>query len=299
MSILILFGAGASNGAGSVYPNVPPLGKYLYRELEIEFPRSWGSIPESIKSKFNVNFEDGMNVLWNSGSHAIPILMQHMAIFFSKYQLSKARNDSYSIFLDNILRSEKEVRYSSLNYDCLFEIAASMAGKTINYFHETSASDSDLIIWKLHGSCNFLPEGGITATRGVSFSSGVSFSTGVRAANLGEVPSYCLGDTSLYPIMAVYAQGKPVQIATDIIKNIQSFWAKAVSSSEIVVIIGINPHPPDGHIWGPLAETNAKILYVGNNETFSAWVSEYRSKGESIYLGDRFSTSIRAIMKNI
>ncbi len=88
-----------------------------------------------------------------------------------------------------------------------------MAGRAVNYFHNAPASDSDIIIWKLHGSCNFLPHGGVTATRGVSFSPGVTFGTGIRPVNPNEVAAYCTGNTALYPVMAVYARAKPVQIA--------------------------------------------------------------------------------------
>lgn len=82
MSVMVLFGAGASYGAGGVFPSAPPLSNSLYRELASMFPMTWGTFPSSLQAQFYTNFEDGMNVLWNSGSHAIPVLMQQMAIFF-------------------------------------------------------------------------------------------------------------------------------------------------------------------------------------------------------------------------
>jgi hypothetical protein len=263
------------------------------------FPRTWGTFPFSLKAQFDANFEDGMNVLWNSGSHAIPVLMQQMAIFFARYQLPSQRIDAYSKLLDGLTHSGKTVLFSSINYDCLFEVAVSMAGRKVNYFDEAPASDSNIIIWKLHGSCNFLPHGGVTATRGVSFSPGVTFGTGIRPVNPNEVATYCTGNTALYPIMAVYAHGKPVQIAPAIIQRIQEFWTTAIKSASIVAIIGVYPHPEDKHIWEPLSATKAELLLVGNEKAFSYWQSKNRINGKFNYIGNRFDSSIKAIVENL
>jgi hypothetical protein len=299
MSAIVLFGAGASHGASGVFPSAPPLGNSLYQELASMFPTTWGAFPSSLQAQFHANFEDGMSALWDSGSHAIPILMQQMAIFFARYRLSSKSVDAYSQLLDGLTKSGKPVRFSSLNYDCLFEVAVSMAGRAVNYFDDAPASDSDIILWKLHGSCNFLPLGGVTATRGVSFSPGVTFGTGIRPVNPKEVAAYCTGNTALYPVMAVYARGKPVQIAPAVIQRIQGFWTAAIKSAPVVVIIGVHFHPADNHIWGPLSATEAKLLFVGNKKAFLNWQSKHRMKGDSIYLGDRFDSDIKAIVENL
>ena len=299
MSVIVLFGAGASYGAGGVFPSTPPIGTGLYRELASMFPTAWGTFPSSLQAQFHANFEDGMSALWNSGSHAIPALMQQMAIFFSRFQLSSQREDAYSKLLDSLVHSGKSVRFSSLNYECLFEIAGSMAGRTINYFSDAPTSKSDIIFWKIHGSCNFLPHGGPTVTRGISYGSAPTFGTGIRPVNPNEVAAYCTGNTALYPVMAAYARGKPVQIAPAIIQRIQGFWTAAIKSASTVVIIGVHPHPADKHIWEPLSATEAKLLFVGNEKGFSDWQSKYRINGDSIYLGERFDSCIKAIGENL
>jgi hypothetical protein len=301
MSAVVLFGAGASHGEVGIFPSTPPVGSGLYQELASMFPTTWGTLPSSLQVKFHNNFEDGMSALWDSGSHAIPVLMQQMAIFFARYQLASQKVDAYSRLLEDIEQSGKlsSVRFSSLNYDCLFEIGVSLAGRTVNYFSDVPASDSDVIMWKLHGSCNFLPHGGVTATRGVSFGPGVTFGTGIRPVNPNEVTTYCTSDTALYPIMAVYARGKPIQIASGIIQQIQGFWTTAIESASMVIVIGVNPHPADKHIWEPLSATEAKLLFVGNKSAFSDWQSTYRGDRASIYLGNRFDSCISAIIQNL
>lgn len=299
MSVVVLFGAGASHGAGGVFPSVPPLGSDLYRELASMFPRTWGSFPSSLQAQFQADFEEGMSALWNSGSHTIPVLMQQMAIFFTHYRLSSQRVDAYSKLFDALVHSGKSVLFSSLNYDCLFEIAVSMAGKVVSYFNDVPSSDLGIIIWKLHGSSNFLPHGGVRATRGVSFGSGATFETGIQPVNPNEVAIYCTGNTALYPVMAIYARGKPIQIAPIIIQRIREFWTTAVELASMVIAIGIHPHPEDKHIWGPLSATKAKLLFVGNGKAFSDWQSKYRTNGESVYIGGHFDSCIRTIVEKL
>lgn len=299
MSVVVLFGAGASHGAGGVLPTAPPLGAGLYRELASVFPTTWGDFSSSLKGQFRADFEEGMGALWKSRSLRIPLLMQQMAIFFARYNLSSQRIDAYSKLVDDVKHSGNLLRFSSLNYDCLFEIALSMAGRTVNYFADAPVSDSDIIIWKLHGSCNFLPRGGVTATRGIGFSPGLAFETGIQSVCPKEVTTYCMGNTALYPAMAVYAYGKPVQIAPKSIKQIQKSWTTAIESASNVAVIGAKPHPLDKHIWSPLAATKARLLFVGDENAFLAWQSEYRTNGDSTYLGGRFESCIEAIAENL
>ena len=59
MSIVILMGAGASFGSGDTTPDVPPLGKDLFPQLENAGGIA-AELPEDIKQIFRDNFEKGM-----------------------------------------------------------------------------------------------------------------------------------------------------------------------------------------------------------------------------------------------
>lgn len=207
MSSIILFGAGASYGAGCTFPKAPPLGSQLFPELSAEFPESWGALGQELSLRFSANFESGMTSLWESGSHSIPLLMQQMAVFFAHFRLSPLLGDAYSRLIEALRLRDRagSITLSSLNYDCLLEIALGAAGYRARYFADRYG-DNTIAVWKLHGSCNFLPGSEVQAIRAVSYSSGVSFGTGIRAVGLDEVRQYCAGNTAMYPAMAIYAR---------------------------------------------------------------------------------------------
>jgi hypothetical protein len=243
-----------------------------------------------------------MSDLKDTGTHAIPLLMQHMAMFFARYGLLITRQDAYSRLVAGLEREGKlpTVLFSTINYDIIFDIALSMAGKTISYFENNQPSNSNITLWKLHGSCNFLPGGAVTATRGVTFSgTGVAIEAGIKAVSSGrEVIEYCSGDTALYPAMAIYARDKPIQMSPSIIRLIQGYWTNAISRAPKVVIIGVKPNLSDSHLWQPLSDTPAEIFCVGAKE-FEDWASRLRKNGSYEYLGHDFDQSLDAVVENL
>lgn len=299
MTNLVLFGAGASHGPPSIIPSQPPLGSDLYQSLAAMFPHSWGSMPSELETEFIHDFETGMAQLWESGSHAIPNLMQHMAIFFAQYNIEASGTDSYSALLEQLANEGKLANtiFSTLNYECLLEIAASTSGRAVNYKSEYTPSEEALTIWKLHGSCNFLPGEAIKATRGVSYSSGVSMNIGVREVNPSEVAPYLTSNTALYPVMSIYTEGKPVQISRNVIESLQNSWKVAVDSAEAVAVVGVHPNIIDEHIWVPLASTNASVSLIGNDEAINQWIREARGSRPSQYIGSRFQEHIAELVE--
>ena len=172
-------------------------------------------------------------------------------------------------------------------------------GKAVNYFSESVDSDSKVICWQLHGSCNFLPSG-MNASRGVSFSAGVSFGTGIKvSSSFSEVTSFCNSNTSFYPAMAIYVKDKPMQFSKESIVKVQELWKNAVSSVSNIVVIGVNPNPDDKHIWDILANASGKLIYVGNKKNFNNWKSTYRGEKESIFLGETFASCLDSIVENL
>ncbi|MHA1951618.1 MAG: hypothetical protein ACXAEN_20215 [Candidatus Thorarchaeota archaeon] len=289
--ILFLFGAGASYGAGHILPRPPPLGSRLYDELRITFPSTWGRLPLNFDTMFRLNFEEGMGYLWNRGLQLTPTLLQELAVFFASFRLDRSKEDAYSKLITRLQTLEllNDIVFSTLNYECLLEFALNQCGRVVNYFEVLPEQVISNAVLKLHGSCNFLPDR-IGASRGVMIGPGIGIEGGIKIArNLAEVQYFRFSNSSLHPSMAVYMKGKPVQTSPSIINHIQKVWQKKVEAAADVVIIGANPWPEDQHVWGPLADTSAKLVFIGNESSFNKWLEEYRIAGESEYIGNRFN----------
>lgn len=287
---VFLFGAGASFGSGQVDPCPPPLGGDLYAALKRIFPVTWGSFDSSLQSKFTNNFENGMAELIEKNSHAIAPLMQQMAIFFSRFGLTANNSNLYKSLFKKLKSKSliKDTIISSLNYECLCEIAASLEGITVDYFGKSENDNAK--IWKIHGSCNFKLQG-LQATRGISFTHGISFGGGIEFINPADVLKTYKGNTALYPSMCLYAKDKPLAIAPGVIKTFQEEWAEKVRTAEKLFVIGVRPIAEDKHIWQPIADSTGSLFFSGNKTEFDTWTSANRPKKVNEYLGRRWADS--------
>lgn len=295
---LVLFGAGASRGAGSVAPDLPPLGRELFEALVSEFPGSWGCLPAGLPHLFRQDFELGMEVLWDKWSAVVPVLMQHMALYFLQFHPAKMGQTLYGRLAAMIARSadRRRVVLSTLNYDCLLEIELAGAGVPIDLWGH--ATHESVRLMKLHGSANFIPEG-LTVTRGVQFTRGVLFDTSVRGCDLNEATAFCLGDNALPPVMCLYMKDKPVSVGREAISRVQSDWLEAVRHASKVVIVGVHPNPQDRHLWSELANCTAPLRYVGDQSAFLTWANSTDTPGDRSWIAATFATGFDGIMKEL
>ncbi|WP_152418714.1 MULTISPECIES: hypothetical protein [Halorubrum] len=285
---VILVGAGASFGAGEVYPDNPPLGRDLFTQLESKFPRSWGSLPDHIRKNFLKGFEEGMVALSESDSNLHAPLYQAMAAYFAEFSIGE--NNHYAALIESLHNSitNGETVFVSLNYDCLLEEAIEAAGIDVDPVPENLGNPGTVI--KPHGSCNFLPAS-IQAS-GISFTEGVSFDAGVRCVSKEEVIEYYHSDKALYPAMSLYRPDKSTQISPPVIHRFQELYRKAVSEANTIGIIGAGIHAQDDHIWDPLASSDVPLYYIGGRPDFDDWQAEHRDAGVNQYISQKFGDGV-------
>ena len=60
-------------GSHDVYLHPPPLGIRLYSQLKIQYPQTWGKLPQNFDELLNKNFEEGMMSIFNSGQTSLII----------------------------------------------------------------------------------------------------------------------------------------------------------------------------------------------------------------------------------
>ena len=291
---IILFGAGASYGSEAVAPYVPPLGSGLFDELQKNYPRAWGTIPTSERSKFVPNFELGMKEIWESNSHNAPVLMRCLADYFSKFRAKPG--NAYARLINDLAKwgGLAGTIFSTLNYECVFECAARDYGfPKVEYFGRDATSDSVIAIWKIHGSCNFLPNNVFGNSASVSFSGpAIKWDGEIKIVDPSQVGPF-VAQNAFYPAMAVFMEGKPVHSHQSIIAQLQASWAEDVARAEAVGIIGVRPNEADDYIWGPLSDTPAKVVVIGNKAEYEAWSARRRAGKTTVVIGDRFAPELQ------
>ncbi len=294
MKNIFLFGAGASYGCkGTNF--IVPIGKELFPLLKKRFLNTWGRLPENLNAIFSDNFEAGMGFIWENHSTKIPVLMKDLAVLLAHARINNHRENLYfKIFESTKTRNLiQDTIFSTLNYDCLLEIAAHLAGLKIKYF--SNPDNDSAAIWKLHGSCNFVVRDIKAKRDNVTYMKFVTFhGTGIEALQPNQVREYCYGDTAFYPAMSIYMQDKPLQIAASTIQELQRAWQKEIEKTENIIIVGVYPNLEDRHIWDHISSSKAKILYCGGENEFKKWQQEKDRR--DTYLGKYFEDTMAQIL---
>lgn len=297
-SRVILFGAGASYGADAVLPSRPPLGAGLFDALQREYPDAWGKLPASRRSEFVPNFEPGMKAIWDAGTHDSPILLRCVAHYFTQFRA--AHGNAYSRLFEH-LESRGALAgtyFSSLNYECVLEIAARQYGfRQVAYDASTPTTSETIAVWKVHGSCNFLPASVSGGASVISYgASMVSWDGEVRIVDPVDARQF-IEASAFYPAMAVYMQGKPVHSHPGLIKELQNRWTSAIGSARSIGIIGVAPNPSDDHLWRALADAACPIVAIGDEGAFNRWATEERGGRVTRVVGSKFADSLTAFAK--
>ena len=277
--VLILFGAGASNGSGGIL-DPPPLGRDLFTRLSNQFPNSWGKLSEKYRSKFSENFEKGMEMFYNEVDDYTQYL-KDMTIFFSKFKIDYFKENLYWILISKYIHplESTELMLSTINYDCLIELAALQFNPNITYW----GKNKGIKILKIHGSCNFIKsnvrgEGKIIIGKG-------TIKGGLRLIHPREVEKE-LRNNPLPASMSLYARGKKVFISPDQINQILGEFHDYLSTVEVVFVIGVNPNIEDTHIWDYLKNLGDKLYLIGSEENCKQWIKNYNSS--ATWLCDKF-----------
>lgn len=79
--------------------------------------------------------------------------------------------------------------------------------------------------------------------------------------------------------MSFYAPSKTVAYGLNLIKEHYQTLLTTIYEADQIVIIGVTVNPSDDHIWGPLARTQAKLVYFGRDLAgFREWSAGVNAK---------------------
>lgn len=265
MSVLFLFGAGASNGGLDCFPYPPPLGRGLFDELQ-----KTGGIASTIGGKladlFRHDFEAGMDEFLSQRQNDVLRFIREMSLYFVRFIAGS--DNLYTKLLKSPHFAEHGVVFATTNYELLIESAANKnLGLGIKYDNRRPFSNNVLSVLKLHGSVNFLPDlwGNVFLNlniKGFNTKSTVLETPIKISSSIKEIQQFCQSESSFAPAVAMYASSKWLPIGRNFIEQQQEYWQIEVSGASHIFIIGAGVHERDSHVWEPLAKSSGSLTYV-------------------------------------
>lgn len=295
--VAVMVGAGASYGCGRVSPGPPPLGDGLYRWLREQCPGTWRAIKGALHERFEKDgFEVGMYEAWTNYSEQTQNMLIDMARAFARFKLPADGSDLYTSLLRGLVANRLLDRtvFSSLNYECLLEQAGGTLGLPVGYW-STGRPVNALVILKPHGSCNLLPDTGTNVFHNIRITtaggSSQYFAGPVKPVPLDEIER--LTHNSLPPAMSLYAPGKHTPVALDWVNKVRDEWRDVAVGCQTIAIIGVRPIWADAHLWEPVIESKARVLYIGGTADHATLVKKLTRDVE--HVGRTFVEGIRPL----
>jgi len=294
---LIIFGAGASKGSDS--NGIPPMGNELFEELSSFNPDGWGKIPAELTSTLQQDFEKGMQEISEKHSSIMGPLQRAMAAYFFRFRTVQDSN-LYVRLAKKINNSSWDGALATLNYDLLLPCALNMQGISPVVGTETN-EDSKIEVCMPHGCCHIFCSG-VQATGNISFSGNISTEGDVEIISSPTKFQHKIQTEKFPPVMSYFIPSKFTTSGTNFIKGQRKRFEKLVAESSTIAIIGIQIRPHDQHVWNPISNSSAKIIYCSGSggRSFKNWNNENRKNVvQDIILNSYWNESFDEICTNI
>ena len=303
---VLLFGAGASHGAGHVLPFEPPLGREAYDRLADAYPREWG--PGSLLARFASQFrgQGFEKTMFEEVFGWIPtwdvlLAQRAMALYFARFSPDPTGNDLYSRLVQRLRETDElgRITFASLNYDCVLEQAATQLGLRVDYSGNTPDSGTVAVL-KPHGSCNFIttdvaPYRAQLAARGFFLDCGMDYlpSTGLESL---LASTFAQTRACYFPVLSLYASYRNSLVSDRRIQEIRNQWSNRVSEASVIGIVGVRPNPDDPYIWEAMRSTPARPAFIGARSDFEGWSSANR---RFEFLGNTFEEGFENLIATL
>lgn len=155
--------------------------------------------------------------------------------------------------------------FASLNYECIFEIAALRLGLGL-VFNPSPPRPNVVWVAKPHGSSNFLPVSEPQGSGNVFKNVGQIYDAPIAAKPIEAARQRYAGNYFLPPVMSLFATGKLTPAAKGLIDGIRTDWRNYVVGADYITVIGSRPNLADSHVWDPIFESNAQVWYLSGIE---------------------------------
>lgn len=200
-----------------------------------------------------------------------------MALHFLDFTLGS--NNCYR----TLARKARGAIFATLNYEWLLDEALIELGSVRGIMGERQPGRA--ILLKLHGAANLVPDIQHVSHIEIScyieaIAAEVSYLERSEAKEI--VSKFGPGGA---PCMALYAPGKPVLYSAEVVRRIQSDFVTELANARQVFIVGAKCWPADEHLWTPLADAAARLIFVNPDDVgraeFLKWAAAERPERRS------------------
>jgi len=298
--ILFLFGAGASYGSHEDKAIVPPLGAGLFKALKDFDPYRWGALDDSLNIIFEQDFEQGMRAVFEREqelSKKIPLQQVLGAFFFFKFPIKQ--DNLYLKLISRIQKSNWRGQVATLNYDTLLQQAITAHGLIYTYGGYNPVPYGNIQLCFPHGSCNFFAGNVFIFARKITMGEGAKIDSGISLVE-DKVQYYEKMREACAPCMSYFIENKSTNFGSSFIEQEKERYKELVSNAEKIIIVGAALREYDTHIWEPLKNTKANIIYCSgakDGQIFKDWCNKYRQAGQNKALMGFFKEEFEEICK--
>ncbi len=296
MANVLLLGAGASFGSDT--GGVPALGGQLFDALCAFNPPGWGALPAQFAPRFRADFEAAMTELGNTHPHSVPPLQRAMAAYFFNFL---PRSSSLYVQLARRIGAERwSGAICTLNYERLLELSIGSAGLQPVIGSGTTPGRT-LELCLPHGCCHIFCEGAHGVAGAVSFAAfGVTTDGPVVVVSNPGQHRQRIDQDAFPPVMSYFEPSKRTTAGASFIAAQRGRWHELAAQADKIVAVGIRVRAHDDHIWDPIAQSRAAVVYCSGATAggeFRRWASQARPQPQNIVLGGYFANEFDSVCR--
>jgi hypothetical protein len=247
--------------------------------------------------EFEEDFEQGMITASKNHSHAVPILQRAMAAYFF---LPKTTN-LYIRLAEQIRDEAWDGTICTLNYERYTELCLSHIGIRPVVGQPTDGGTSVELCYP-HGCCHFFCDSVQGLAQGVSFS-GMNVQTNgpVRVISDPSEFQQRINNDAFPPVMSYFEPRKTTTSGANFIEGQRQRFNELIKYADTIAVLGIKVRTHDGHIWEPLKNSPAKIVYCGGSagDEFMDWSNAERPDSSDLDLGGYFADKFDDIVNEL
>ena len=224
--------------------------------------------------------------------------MRDMASYFLDF--TPAPGNLYFELVERLEGMGERVALATLNYDLLLDAALSVRWRAL-WIGEPAELDGAPCLLKPHGAPNLIPDTEHVFIGGTVIGCPAILDAPSKISAPNEVISWLevqdVRDNQLAPVMSLYARDKNSLWCSDRVMESRTHFAEMARTVQNIIVCGVRHVDHDGHIWKPLHESAAKLIYIAYDDASAAEIRPWaasRQAHTAVEHGD-FRTLIRRL----